>query len=212
MAPYNSDIKLYREFFGSILRRSEEIICSTQDQAERFARQGFQQVLVSEPFEAPFSVLPSYQHDPASRNVVLIGGLSVEKGAEQLFHVASHCLQINPSVHFYLVGAASNLEDLTRLPNFTSVSRYSTFNELHDAVRYIYSPIAFFPAIWPETWCYTLSEALQMGLPVIAPNLGALGSRLSRSDTTLVKLYDPEVRSLDLAKLISDGFDTIGRP
>lgn len=212
MAPYNSDIKLYREFFGSILRKSEEIICSTQYQAERFARQGFQQVVVKEPFEATFSVLPSYQHDPASRNVVLIGGISVEKGAERLLHVASHCLQINPSVHFYLVGAASNLEDLSRLPNFTSVSSYTTFNELHDSVRSIYSPIAFFPAIWPETWCYTLSEALQMGLPVIAPNLGAFSSRLSRLHTPLVKLYDPEVSSLNLAKLISNGFDTIGRP
>ena len=212
MAPYTSDIELYRDYFASILHGSEEIICSTQDQAERFARQGFQQVVVKEPFEAPFSVLPSYEHDPASRNVVLVGGISVEKGAERLFQVASHCLQINPSVHFYLVGAASNLEDLTRLPNFTSVSSYSTFNELHDAVRSIYSPMALFTAIWPETWCYTLSEALQMGVPVIAPNLGALGSRLRRLHTPLVKIYDPGVSSLNLAKLIANGFDTIGRP
>ena len=207
MAPYTSDIELYRDFFASILRGSEEIICSTQDQAERFARQGFQQVVVREPFEAPFSVLPSYQHDPASRNVVVIGGVSVEKGAERLFHVASHCLQINPSVHFYLVGAASNLEDLSRLPNFTSVSSYSTYNELHDAVRSIYSPIALFPAIWPETWCYTLSEALELGLPVIAPNLGALGTRLGRCQAGLVKLYDPALSIRDLAVLVCDGFN-----
>jgi glycosyltransferase involved in cell wall biosynthesis len=207
MAPYNSDIKLYREFFGSILRGSEEIICSTQDQAERFARQGFQQVLVSEPFEAPFSVLPSYQHDPASRNVVLIGGISVEKGAERLFQVASHCLQINPSVHFYLVGAASNLEALTRLPNFTSVSSYSTFNELHDAVRSIYSPMALFPAIWPETWCYTLSEAMQLGLPVIASNIGALGSRLSRIVSPSIYMYEPLISDHELAQIICHGFD-----
>lgn len=206
MAPYNSDIKLYREFFGSILRGSEEIICSTQDQAERFARQGFQQVLVREPFEAPFSVLPSYQHDPTSRNVVLIGGISVEKGAERLFHVASHCLQINPSVHFYLVGAASNLEDLTRLPNFTSVSSYTTFNELHDAVRSIYSPIAFFPVIWPETWCYTLSESLRLGLPIIAPYLGALGKRLRHHEATIARLYDPAVSNSELAELVCAGF------
>ena len=50
MAPYTSDIELYRGFFASIIRGSEEIICSTQDQAERFARQGFQQVLVSDIF------------------------------------------------------------------------------------------------------------------------------------------------------------------
>jgi glycosyltransferase involved in cell wall biosynthesis len=207
MAPYTSDIKLYREFFASILRGAEEIICSTQDQAERLARQGFKQVEVKEPFEAPFSALPSYKHDPASRNVVLVGGISAEKGAERLFHVATHCLQINPSVHFYLVGAASNLENLSRLPNFTSVSCYSTYNELHDAVRSIYSPIALFPAIWPETWCYTLTEALKMGLPVIAPKLGALGSRLGQAQLDMAKLYDPELNNRDLAVLLCDGFN-----
>jgi GT2 family glycosyltransferase len=205
MEPYASDIELYREFFAAILSGAEEIICSTLDQAERFTRQGFQQVVVREPFEAPFSVLPSYQHDPESRNVVLIGGVSVEKGAERLFQVASHCLQINPSVHFYLVGSASNIGDLNKLPNFTSVSSYRTFNELHNAVRSIYSPMALFPAIWPETWCYTLSEALMMGLPVIAPKLGALGSRLGEAQLGIVKLYDPALSSRDLAALVCDG-------
>jgi GT2 family glycosyltransferase len=210
MAPYTSDIELYRAFFANILGGALEIICSTQDQAERFARQGFQQVVVREPFEAPFSVLPSYQHDPESRNVVLIGGVSVEKGAERLFQVASHCLQINPSVHFYLVGAASNIEDLSELPNFTSVTSYRSFNELHDAVRSIYSPIAFFPAVWPETWCYTLSEAIKMGLPVIAPNLGALGSRLAGSQADNVKLYDPALSNRDLAAMVCAGVGGVG--
>jgi GT2 family glycosyltransferase len=202
MAPYTSDIELYREFFARILSGAEEIICSTQDQAERFMRKGFQQLVVREPFEVPFSILPSYQHDPASRNIVLIGGVSVEKGAERLFQIASHCLLLNPSVHFYLVGSASNLEDLCNLPNFTLVSSYSTFNELHDAVCSIYSPIALFLAIWPETWCYTLSEALQMGLPVIAPEIGAFGSRLSEEERANLKLYDPSLRNRDLAVLI----------
>jgi glycosyltransferase involved in cell wall biosynthesis len=95
------------------------------------------------------------------------------------------------------------------LPNFTSVSSYSTYNELHDAVRSIYSPIALFPAIWPETWCYTLSEALEFGLPVIAPNLGALGTRLGRCQAGLAKLYDPALSSRDLAVFICDGFNAL---
>jgi GT2 family glycosyltransferase len=205
MEPYTSDIEMYREFFAKILSGAEAIICSTLDQADRFIRQGFRQVVVREPHEAAFSVLPSYQHDPVSRNVVLIGGVSVEKGAELLFHVASHCLQINSSVHFYLVGAASNIEDLRKLPNFTHVTSYSNFNELHDAVRSIYSPVAFFPAIWPETWCYTLSEALKLALPIIAPTIGAFRSRLDSSQGSLAKLYDSSISSNQLAEIICSG-------
>lgn len=36
----------------------------------------------------------------------------------------------------------------------------------------------WFPAQWPETYSYTLSAALQYGLPVVVPNIGAFGERL----------------------------------
>jgi GT2 family glycosyltransferase len=205
LAPFTSDITLYRSLFTGILEGAVEIICSTADQAQRFARQGFENTVVREPHEPASSLLPGYRHDPASRNIVLIGGLSVEKGAERLFQVASHSLHINPSSHFYLVGAACNVESLATLPNFTHIGGFTSFNQLHDHLRSIHSPIAFFPAIWPETWCYTLSEALLMGLPVIAPNLGALGSRLQELQSPLVTLYPPTLSHLELAELVCAG-------
>lgn len=207
LSPFNSDIILYRQFFANIAENAEKIICSTPDQVERLERQEFRNVTIREPYEAKYSVLPGHKHDSNSRNILLIGAISKEKGAERLFHVASHCLQVNTSVHFYLVGAASNLADLIKLPNFTFVSSYKTFNELHDLVCSIYSPIAFFPAIWPETWCYTLTEALQLDLPIIACNLGALGSRLMHEQSSMVQLYDPAISDRDLAVLVCGGID-----
>ena len=88
-------------------------------------------------------------------------------------------MQIEPSAHFYLVGAASNHDKLSMLPNFTHIDKYQSLHQLHEYVSSIFSPIAFFPAIWPETWCYTLSEVMQLGLPIIAPNLGAALTRAS---------------------------------
>jgi len=38
--------------------------------------------------------------------------------------------------------------------------------------------IVFLPAIWPETYSYTLSIALQAGMLVSAFDIGAMGSRL----------------------------------
>ena len=37
------------------------------------------------------------------------------------------------------------------------------------------------PAIWPETFCYVLSEALLGGVPVVATDIGALGERVKKS-------------------------------
>ena len=42
----------------------------------------------------------------------------------------------------------------------------------------------WFPALWPETYSYTLSAALEAGLPIIAPNLGAFAERLQDRDWT----------------------------
>ncbi|MBK8536472.1 MAG: glycoside hydrolase family 99-like domain-containing protein [Candidatus Competibacteraceae bacterium] len=39
--------------------------------------------------------------------------------------------------------------------------------------------LAWFPAQWPETYCYTLSACLQAGLPVVATDLGAFPERLA---------------------------------
>ena len=36
----------------------------------------------------------------------------------------------------------------------------------------------FFPAVWPETYSYTLTAALRSGLPIVAFDLGAIAERL----------------------------------
>jgi hypothetical protein len=46
--------------------------------------------------------------------------------------------------------------------------------------------VIFFPAQCPETYSYTLSYALNSGLPIIAPKIGAFPERLSRRVNTLL--------------------------
>jgi len=54
-----------------------------------------------------------------------------------------------------------------------------------------------FPAQWPETYSYTLSHALDSGLPIIAPDLGAFRERLSgRANTLLFQHLQPTTQLL----------------
>jgi glycosyltransferase involved in cell wall biosynthesis len=205
LSPYTKDISLYRSFFVDILEGAQEVICSTDDQARRFTNFSPENTIKRKPYEAPSSLNHNYKHDPASRNIVIIGAISEEKGANRLYQVASHCMQLNPSVHFYLIGSASNLQELSDLSNLTPIGSYSSLNDLHNSMIKIYSPIAFFPAIWPETWSYTLSEALLMGVPVIAPKLGAFGERLGGVHKSLHRLYDPSISNQELAELVCEG-------
>ena len=42
----------------------------------------------------------------------------------------------------------------------------------------VYKRQVWFPALWPETYSYTLSACLESGMPVVAPNIGAFAERL----------------------------------
>ena len=46
--------------------------------------------------------------------------------------------------------------------------------------------VIVFPALWPETYCYTLSAAMASGLPIIAPALGAFPERLASYPNALI--------------------------
>lgn len=200
--PLTLDIDLYREFFAEILLGATHIRCSTQQQADLFSLQGITNLLVEEPFEPSYSILPAKKQTFDSSNIVIIGGIGLEKGAERLFQVASISLQLNPSIHFYLIGSASTHEKLIHLPNYTHLGGYTGFHQLHEKLNSIDAPIAFFPGIWPETWCYTLSEVLRFGIPIIAPDIGAIGARLANSDLSFIKLYSPAIDDYELAQLI----------
>ena len=41
--------------------------------------------------------------------------------------------------------------------------------------------LAFLPSIWPETWCFTLSEAWAAGLYAVVFDLGAQAERMRAS-------------------------------
>ena len=206
LSPYNKDITLYRNFFKSILQGANTIIVSTRDQHSLLEKAGYSHnTRVIAPFEATFSSISSTAcNHSESRNIVILGGVGYEKGAERLFNVASMSLYLSPSIHFYLVGSASNIDKLNSLPNFTHIGAYNGYSELFDMVNRIDNPTAFFPAIWPETWCYTLSEAMMLGLQIIAPNLGAFGERISESSLRNARLYDPLLSDREIALILSE--------
>jgi hypothetical protein len=56
--------------------------------------------------------------------------------------------------------------------------------------------VVWFPALWPETYSYTLSACLQAGLPVVAPDLGAFPERLSGRAWSWVFPWDSSAREV----------------
>lgn len=130
-----------------------------------------------------FSVIPhgmekmerETQEEDKALHVAFIGGISKEKGSE----TAVRLIKNGPrDVLWYLFGIwGYNGLSMMDKANYTKTGLYER-DELPGLMeKYKIDVVCILP-IWPETYCYTLSEAIMCGAPVIATDIGALGERM----------------------------------
>ena len=122
--------------------------------------------------------------------VGLLGALGPHKGSARLLELASYASNHELPLEFVVVGYTDRDAAFERLPNVTITGAYET-EELVDIVARERLSVALFLSIWPETYSYTLSEALALGLHVVALDLGAIGERLRALNVGT--LVDPDV-------------------
>jgi len=129
---------------------------------------------------APYPV-PCWQF-PVARplRVLVLGALSKEKGADTLEQVAGALA--GESIEFHLLGYAYR-----KLSHHVHSHEPYDNRVVHDLIARIKPDVVWFPAMWPETYSYTLSIVLQNGLPVVVPDLGAFVERVQgRPHTSVV--------------------------
>jgi GT2 family glycosyltransferase/glycosyltransferase involved in cell wall biosynthesis len=115
------------------------------------------------------------------RRVCVIGGIGIEKGFEILLACARDITNRKLPLRFTLVGHSCGDDRLLATGNVDISGRY----EEHDAVRLIreqQAQLAWMPALWPETWSYTLTQAWQAGLNVLAFDIGTPAERIRRTE------------------------------
>jgi len=123
-------------------------------------------------------------------NVGVIGALGREKGADYLEQIVETALAINAPLNFTLIGFGYR-----QLKGISSTGRYDS-TQLKSLIQESELDLIFFPSQCPETYSYTLSYALESGLPIVAPDIGAFPERLSGRDNTLVYRYGTEPAAL----------------
>lgn len=103
--------------------------------------------------------------------ILVLGAISLEKGSLMLQEVANRLKRDN--VEFHLLGYSNiSLND-----NIVCHGAYLNKNVV-EKINEISPDIMWFPAQWAETYSYTLSTALKLGIPVVVPNIGAFSERV----------------------------------
>jgi FkbM family methyltransferase len=112
--------------------------------------------------------------------VAVIGAIGPHKGAHVLEACARHAREAGLPLHFTVVGYTDR-DDALRDLGVAITGRYGE-DELPGLLTGNGGEpyhLAFLPAVWPETYSYTLSEAVLAGLYPVAFDLGAPAERMA---------------------------------
>jgi O-antigen biosynthesis protein len=193
--PGVSDIDQWRQKYGEFLVNARHVLSPSLDAARRFRRMWPHADIRL----APHTDIASHTGLPppspvqiearAPLKIVVIGALSKIKGADVLDEVARLAKSSGAAVELHLLGHA--YRDLARQPR-SALTVYGPYEEaeLPGLLEWLQPHVVWFPALWPETYSYTLSSALQAGLPVVAPDLGAFAERLNGRKWSWVMPWD----------------------
>ena len=108
-------------------------------------------------------------------HVAFLGGISPAKGSEYAFQMIKNG---DTSIEWYLFGMFGH-NDLSMMnrKNFHKIGGYER-EELPGLMEKYQIDLVCILPIWPETFCYTISESILCGIPVLATDIGAVGERV----------------------------------
>lgn len=171
-AQWGLDIVTWRRRFAQLLRGAARVIAPSHDVATRTRR--YIPDLAITVWQHPEGPTPPV---PRIVRVAILGNLSPEKG----LHVVAACARDASERHLPLVFRVlgSTTEPIPQAPDapLTIYGQYLE-GELPLLIAAEQPDVLLFAAQVPETYAYTMSVALDSGLPIVASELGAFPERL----------------------------------
>ena len=187
------DILSWRRTHAWVLQEAERVICPSEDARQRLARYGLDGRGIVAPHE-PVQATPWPIHlpergkrgRPRALRVATLGVLANHKGAWRVEAVAENAEP--DEFEFHLIGYAEEKLSERASARLRQTGKYEP-PELPGLIGRVHPDLIWFPAQWPETYSYTLSAAIESGLPIVAPEIGSFPERLR--DRPLSWTVDP---------------------
>jgi GT2 family glycosyltransferase/glycosyltransferase involved in cell wall biosynthesis len=178
----------WRQSQRLLVEGADRVIFPSADCQQRFSR-FFQVQNPVTAWHPDFQLSQPYPEprwpDSAGRalRVLVLGAISREKGADLLEAVAGSLRE--EALEFHLLGYAYKALE----GGVVTHGPYSQA-DVYNLVADINPDLVWFPALWPETYSYTLSIALHLGLPVVVPDIGAFVERVIDRPLSVICPWD----------------------
>ncbi|OYV39280.1 MAG: hypothetical protein B7Z81_03545, partial [Acidocella sp. 20-61-6] len=153
------------------------VLVPSGDAAKRLARHfpGLQpQITPWEDDSAPVTLKPPGN---GARRIMVIGGIGPSKGFDLLMECAHDAAARDLPLEFIVAGSSADDAALLATRRIFVTGGYQE-GEAQALIASFKPDLAFLPSIWPETWCFALSEAWKAGLYTLVFDLGAQAERM----------------------------------
>ena len=179
---HHVDMEKYLSRSQDVLRNADEVIAPSHDCADRMARHFSALNLRVVPHQQGFDALKL--KSPVRKNGVwrigIIGAIGDHKGYPLLLSMAKDALARDLPFEFVVIGFTQDDVPLLELGNVFITGKYAE-DEAGGLIAMQDVSAALFLSIWPETWCYTLSEAWKSGIYPISLDIGAIAERIKQN-------------------------------
>lgn len=190
ISDFNADINQWRNFYEVRFSSARKIFVPSNDVGKRLNKYFKDLEITVRPHPEPVkTVLIKGASKAETINVAFLGAIGIHKGYDYLLGCANYATEKNLPIKFHVIGYTKDDEEVSKLPNVVLHGQY-TKPELPHLLKKSGCRIAAILSVWPETFSYTFSEALECGLKIITFNMGAPVERLPVGCGSFVELGD----------------------
>jgi hypothetical protein len=174
----DDDILWWRHLGISIISEADRVLCPSIDAAKRIRKYVPDSRIIVAPHEEELyrpqrTVRLSPLRPSEPLRVAVLGTLSEHKGGNFFLDCVEIANEVGAPItwdvigHFLSPSLNARAKQLAKFLNVTGGYGAGDVQRLIDDAR---PHVLFFPQRWPETYSFTLSEALQTGYPILAPD------------------------------------------
>jgi hypothetical protein len=171
-------IEKWRSHWDKTLQKADKIIAFSQSTADIITRI----YNISDKIEVTPHKVDSFSRKPHTSyegiiNIGIIGHISEHKGSNIIVDIANIIKTSNLPITLTVIGTISSSKNI---PNNIRIMGSYKRNSLPDIIEENNINICLLPSICPETFSYTTSEIIELGLPLCCYDLGAPAERVKK--------------------------------
>lgn len=180
-----TDITVWRDSLKWAIADAAKVICPSMDtvtRCKKYIPDANYVVVPHEEILAP-PVTPIVIKENEPLRVAVLGKITLIKGNQVLTELVALAKQQQRPIEFTVIGHIVGMYPPQTDQYFKQTGAYQD-SQLLDIIADVDPHVILFPAIWPETYSYTLTAAIQSGRAIIAPDFGSFPERVAERKWT----------------------------